>query len=268
MVSAPHESPHVALEDVHLRFGRRKLFRGLSCAFPRGAITVLMGGSGSGKSTVLRTIGRLQRVDHGAVLIRGEDVAQVPEWRLRPFRRRIGMMFQGGALLDSMTVYDNVALPLAEQRRPRHEIADRVEKLLHEVELPDAGPLLPAQLSGGMVKRAALARALVSEPEILLCDEPFSGLDPISTRRIESLLVAINQKFGITMVLVSHHVTSTMRIAERVLVLLPDGAVEGSPADLQHSADPRIVSFLREDVDESLALVEAPVEFSPGGVMA
>jgi phospholipid/cholesterol/gamma-HCH transport system ATP-binding protein len=208
-----------------------------------------MGGSGSGKSTVLRTIGRLQRVDRGAVLIRGEDVAQVPEWRLRSFRRRIGMMFQGGALLDSMTVYDNVALPLAEQRRPAHEIADRVSKLLQEVELPDAGPLMPAQLSGGMVKRAALARALVSEPEILLCDEPFSGLDPVNVRRIEALLVDLARRRGVTMIIASHHIPSSRRMARQIAFLQDGQAVVAPPAELEASTDRRIADFFLADGD-------------------
>ncbi len=249
MGSAPNESPHVAMVDVHLRFGRRKVFRGLSCAFPRGAITVLMGGSGSGKSTVLRSIGRLQRIDRGSVLIRGEDITQLSERRLTAIRRRIGMMFQGGALLDSMTVFENVALPLREQRRPLPEISDRVDRLLHEVELPEAGALLPAQLSGGMVKRAALARALVGEPEILLCDEPFSGLDPVNVRRIEALLVDLATRRGMTMIIASHHIPSSRRMARQIAFLHDGQATVAPPAELEASPDRRIADFFRADGD-------------------
>jgi phospholipid/cholesterol/gamma-HCH transport system ATP-binding protein len=143
------------------------------------------------------------------------------------------------------------------------EIAEEVHDRLHAVGLSDVDELLPSQLSGGMRKRVALARAIMRKPVILLCDEPFSGLDPISTRRIEALLEDINRHLGITVVAVSHHIPSTMRMASQVLVLLPDGAVQGTPDDLRCSTDPRIASFLAEDVDESVAR-SVDVESMPG----
>jgi phospholipid/cholesterol/gamma-HCH transport system ATP-binding protein len=175
------------------------------------------------------------------------------------------MMFQGGALLDSLTVFDNLALPLREHRAmPEDAIARTVHECLAAVGLSGVDELLPGQLSGGMVKRVALARAILQGPQILLCDEPFSGLDPISSRRIESLLLRINRQTAMTMIVVSHHVASTMRMASHVLILLPDGAIQGSPEELRRSHDPRVVSFLNEDIDESQAATEAPVEFLPG----
>jgi phospholipid/cholesterol/gamma-HCH transport system ATP-binding protein len=160
------------------------------------------------------------------------------------------MLVQGGALLDALTVFDNVAFPLRERTRlGEREIAAAVHERLEAVGLTQVDDLLPGQLSGGMVKRVALARAMVLQPVILLCDEPFSGLDPISARRIEHLLVRSNRDLGITLILVSHNIASTMRIADHVVVLLPSGAVEGSAADLARSTDPRIASFLSEDVD-------------------
>src|SRR5690606_30461045 len=211
------------------------------------------GGSGSGKSTVLRLIGGLVRPVSGRILVDGEDVTQLTERQLFRVRERLGMMFQGGALLDSLTVFDNVAFALRERTRASAaEIATRVRDSLAAVGLTDAETLLPGQLSGGMVKRAALARALIMRPRILLCDEPFSGLDPVSARRIEVLLGSINARFGMTVVVVSHDIPSTMRMAAQVLVLLPGGAVQGSPDELERSPDPRIAAFLHPDVEAAL----------------
>src|SRR5262245_61677730 len=239
---------HVTFEDVHMAFGERVVFRSLTCAFPRGRMSVILGGSGCGKSTLLRMIGGLVRPSAGRVLVDGDDVARLSERRLRRMRRKLGMMFQGGALLDSMTVFDNVAFPLREHTdMTQAEIADAVHGRLAAVGLSDAdGRLLPGQLSGGMLRRAALARAIIREPVILLVDEPLSGLDPVSVRLIVDLLVRINRERGITMLVVSHHIASTMRFADHVVLLLPDGAVSGSPEELSRSTDPRVLGFLHE----------------------
>ena len=239
--------PHIALEHVGMAFGKRKVFDGLSCSFPRGRISVILGGSGSGKSTILRLIGGLIRPQSGAVVVDGQDVTGLSERRLYEVRRKLGMLFQGGALLDSYTVFDNLALPLQERTTINAgEIADAVHASLEAVGVSDADGLLPGQLSGGMLRRVALARAIIHKPVILLCDEPFSGLDPVSVKRIEALLMGINRQFGITLVVVSHHVPSTMRMADHVLLLLENRRVEGSPAELRKSADSEVVDFLDE----------------------
>jgi phospholipid/cholesterol/gamma-HCH transport system ATP-binding protein len=257
---------HISFDRVDMAFGERSVFRGLSFGFGRGKIGVILGGSGSGKSTILRLIGGLLRPRAGGIVVDGQDVTRLSERRLYEVRQKIGMMFQGGALLDSMTVFDNLAFPLREHTAlSEGEIAREVHARLEAVGLSDVDDLLPGQLSGGMTKRVALARAIIRNPVILLCDEPFSGLDPISTRRIESLLEGINEKYGMTIVAVSHHIPSTMRMAERVLVLLPGGAVVGSPRELRDSDDPRIASFLQEDVDES-ALTDVQVESLPASL--
>src|SRR5262249_42943561 len=153
----------------------------------------------------------------------------------------LGMLFQAGALLDSMTVFDNLALPLREQGGlDEGGIAAAVHERLQAVGLRDVDALLPSQLSGGMVKRVSLARAIIRNPAVLLCDEPFSGLDPISAKRIEALLVSVSRGRGITTVVVSHDIDSTMRMAEQVLLLLPGGYFQGAPAELRASADPRV----------------------------
>lgn len=234
----------VTMENVKLAFGERRVFNGLSCRFPGGAISVILGASGEGKTTLLRMIATLQRPDAGAVRVGSEEVTGLSERGARAFRRRIGMLFQRGALLDSLTVFDNVALALREHTGlGEGGIAERVHGQLAAVGLEAVDDLLPAQLSGGMVKRVALARAMILEPQILLCDEPFSGLDPPAVRVIEDLLAGLNQRVGVTIVLTSHHISSTVRIADHVAFLLDGGAICGSPEELRHSADSRIAHF-------------------------
>ena len=241
---------HVAFADVHMAFGDRPVFGGLSCAFPAGKISVILGGSGSGKSTVLRLIGGLVRPRSGHIHVTGEDVTTLSETNLYGVRKKLGMMFQGGALLDSLSIFDNLAFPLREHTRfDEGEIARQVRRRLDAVGLANVDALLPNELSGGMMKRAALARAIMLDPVILLCDEPFSGLDPISVKRIEALLVRLNRQRGITIILVSHHIDSTMRMADGVLLLFPDGAIAGSPAELRVSRDARVAAFLSEECE-------------------
>jgi phospholipid/cholesterol/gamma-HCH transport system ATP-binding protein len=256
--------PHLAFDDVSMAFGARHVFDHLSFQFPAGKISVVLGGSGSGKSTTLRLIGGLLSPTAGRIIVDGTDITRLSERQLYGVRSKLGMLFQGGALLDSMTVFENVAFPLRERGRlDAAALATRVREALTAVGLSDADALLPSQLSGGMVKRAALARAIAARPLILLCDEPFSGLDPISARRIEALLVEINARFNMTVIVVSHDIASTMRMASQVLVLLPDGAVEGSPQELQSSTDARVASFLNPNLDAALAGA-THVEVAPG----
>jgi phospholipid/cholesterol/gamma-HCH transport system ATP-binding protein len=257
MTAGAHETPHVAFAGVRMAFGTREVFRDLSCHFPRGRLSVILGGSGCGKSTMLRLIGGLVRPQGGSVVVDGTEVTELSERRLYEVRRKLGMMFQGGALLDSLTVFDNLALPLREHSSMGEDtIAREVHARLESVGLANVDTLLPGQLSGGMVKRVAVARATMMKPVILMCDEPFSGLDPISTKRIERLLVGINRHLGITVILVSHSIASTMRIADHVLLLFADGAVEGPPADLQQRSDRRIAAFLGGEVDEALVTAD------------
>jgi phospholipid/cholesterol/gamma-HCH transport system ATP-binding protein len=255
---ATGEQFQIALHGVHLTLGRREVFRGLSCGFPRGRISVVLGGSGVGKSTLLRLIGGLTRPDSGSVRVVDEDVARLSDPGLFRVRERIGMLFQGGALLDSLTIFDNVALPLREHtKRSEAEIAAEVRRRLEDVGLPDVADLHPRHLSGGMQRRAALARTVIRDPEIVLCDEPFSGLDPVNVRRIEALLVAQNRREGQTMIVTSHHLASTLRMADRIVFLVEGRAVSGTPGQLVASPDPRVHEFMDAEGDEPMEFAEA-----------
>lgn len=255
----------VTLRDVRMSYGRRPVLKGLNCHFPAGAISVVLGGSGSGKSTILKLVGGLIEAQGGSIEVAGTDVVGLPESALYPVRRRLGMMFQNGALLDSKSVFDNLAFPLREHSDlDEAAIRDRVHESLAAVGLDDVDDLLPRELSGGMVKRVALARALVGHPDVLLVDEPFSGLDPLSTKLIEALLVRINRQSGMTMIVVSHHIPSTMRMSDRIVLLLPDFVVEGAPAELAASDDMRVRRFLTEDTDDTEAVFAAASEFEQG----
>jgi phospholipid/cholesterol/gamma-HCH transport system ATP-binding protein len=227
--------------------GDRVIMEGLSCVFPRGRISVLAGPSGSGKTTLLRMIACLIQPDRGELRIdSGPDLASMDGAGVRRFRRRVGMLFQGGALLDAMSIFDNVALPLREHSElSEAQIRDEVHRVFEAVGLDAVDDLLPGQLSGGMVKRAGLARALIEKPDLLLCDEPFSGLDPPTVRRIEELLLDLNGRVGATMLVTSHHTESTRRIADH-LVLLLDGAAVSGPTQALMANDARVAEFFAE----------------------
>lgn len=255
---------HLRFDRVTMAFGDRPVFSNLSCAFAKGDISVILGGSGSGKSTILRLIGGLIHPLQGTIFVDGDDITQLRERQMAAVRRKLGMLFQGGALLDSLTVFENLALPLQEHSGLNaSEIADAVHDRLAAVGLSKVDGLLPNQLSGGMRKRVALARAIIRDPLILLCDEPFSGLDPISTRQVEDLLVEINETRKITILIVSHHVDSTMRMAGRIMILLPDGMAIGTREQLLHHDDPRVHAFLTADRDD-VAVAQHDVERLPG----
>jgi len=182
--------------------------------------------------------------------VAGEEVTQLPQREIFRMRERIGMLFQGGALLDSMSVFDNVALPLREHTRLSEEdIAAEVGRRLTAVGLPDTQDLFPRHLSGGMLRRAALARAIVTDPEIVLCDEPFSGLDPVNVRRIERLLTELSHKLGLTLVVTSHHIPSSLRMADRIVFLVDGEAISGTPDELRASRDERVTGFLEAEDD-------------------
>lgn len=238
----------IEISKVDLSFGARKVFDGMDCSMREGHIHLLLGGSGTGKSTLLRMIGGLQKPDSGEVRVAGQSLTGLRERELGEIRKGIGMLFQNGALLDSMTVLENVGLPLREHTDAGADaIAKRVSEVLTAVGLDQVEALLPRQLSGGMLRRVAFARAIVMEPAILLCDEPFSGLDPLNVTRIEDLLVQLNRDLGLTIVVTSHHMASSLRMAHQMILLREGGCVRGTPEELAGSDDEAITEFLGED---------------------
>ena len=236
---------HVDVMSVRHRFEDRVIFDGLSCRFAQNKISCILGASGVGKSTLLRMIASILRPDSGDIWVGDDEITSMTESNAKRVRRRIGMMFQGGALLDSISVLDNVALPLREHTDlSDSEIADRVHQQFDAVGLKVADHLLPAQISGGMRKRLALARSMVTEPEALLCDEPFSGLDPIAVRVIEALLLETKERTDVTMILTNHHIGSTLRMADHVVFLVGGSGISGSVREFRSSTDPRVTAFL------------------------
>lgn len=238
----------VELRDVSLAFGDNEVLRGIDLGVGRGETLCILGGSGVGKSTVLRLILRLLLPDRGEVLIEGRDISAVSYEDVLELRERMGMVFQGSALFDSLDVLDNVAFPMYEHTDASEEqIRTRVEEVLSFVDLEPGEVLhqLPAELSGGMRKRVAIARAIVHEPPILLFDEPTSGLDPITTRTIDELILKLRQEMSVCGVVVTHDVRSASRIATET-ALLKDGLIifQGSPEEMFASDDPYVRAFL------------------------
>ena len=255
---APTSSPDalVELRDVTFGYGERPVLKNLSLRVLRGQVTALMGASGGGKTTVLRLIGGQQRAQQGEVLVAGQDVGAMDEARLYAARRRMGMLFQFGALFTDLSVFDNVAFPLREHT-PLTEalIRDIVLMKLDAVGLRGARDLMPAQISGGMARRVALARAIALDPELVMYDEPFAGLDPISLGTAARLIRQLNDALGITSIVVSHDVQETFLIADQVIILA-DGqvAAQGTPGELRASDLPLIRQFIGLDID-------GPVQF-------
>lgn len=257
-MSAPTSTPDalVELRDVTFGYGQRPVLQDLSLRVPRGQVTALMGASGGGKTTVLRLIGGQQRAQQGQVLVGGQDIGAMDEARLYAARRRMGMLFQFGALFTDLTVFENVAFPLREHTRLTEAlIRDIVLMKLDAVGLRGARDLMPAQISGGMARRVALARAIALDPELVMYDEPFAGLDPISLGTAARLIRRLNDALGITSIVVSHDVQETFLIADQVIILADGGvAAQGTPDELRASSHPLIRQFVGLEV-------EGPVQF-------
>jgi phospholipid/cholesterol/gamma-HCH transport system ATP-binding protein len=259
---APTESL-VELRDLTFGYGERIILENLSLQVPKGKVTALMGVSGGGKTTVLRLIGGQYRAHQGEVLFDGQDVTQMRQPALYAARRRMGMLFQFGALFTDMSVFDNVAFPLREHTPLSEElIRDIVLMKLDAVGLRGARDLMPSEISGGMSRRVALARAIALDPDLIMYDEPFAGLDPISLGTAARLIRRLNDSLGVTSIVVSHDVDETFAIADHV-IMLANGkvAAQGTPAELRACADPLIHQFVN-------ALSEGPVPFHYPGVSA
>ncbi|MFP4037390.1 MAG: ABC transporter ATP-binding protein [Desulfobacteraceae bacterium] len=240
----------IEVEDLHRSFDGVEVLRGVFLEIERGELLALIGRSGSGKSVLLKHMAGLLRPDKGSIWIAGDDISRLKGRRLSRLRERLGFLFQGGALFDSMNVYDNVAFPLREKTRlPEVEIRERVMEELALVGLKGAESKYPSQLSGGMQKRAALARELVAEPEIFMFDEPTTGLDPVIGQAILELIDGLHRRLGFTGVMVTHEIHRVFDIVDRA-AFLHDGRIQaqGTPDAVLASEDPLVGQFVRGEV--------------------
>jgi phospholipid/cholesterol/gamma-HCH transport system ATP-binding protein len=239
--------PVVQVEHLVAGYGDMVILNDVSCEVRRGEVFVIVGGSGSGKTTLMRHMIGLLRPTQGRILIEGEDIAHADEAELQRIQRKLGVSFQGGALFGSLTLGENVALPLEEYTTLPHDTIELLVRIkLAMVKLDGFEEFMPAQLSGGMRKRAALARALALDPAILFFDEPSAGLDPITSAELDELLLQINKSLGATTVVVSHELSSIFTIADRCIMLDSETKqiiAEGPPKELRESSDPRVHAF-------------------------
>ena len=249
----------IALKNLHKRFGRLVVLDGVELGIEAGESIVIIGASGSGKSVLLKHIVGLLRPDKGEVHFDGQRIDTLPERALMKVRERFGFLFQMGALFDSMTVEDNVAFPLVEHTRlDADEIHRRVKHKLTMVGLPSAGKKMPAELSGGQRKRVALARAIALEPDVILYDEPTTGLDPIRSDVINELILKLKREMKVTSVTVTHDMQSAFKVGDRI-VMLHEGKIifDGSPQQVQQSTDVIVQRFVQgEASDEELATLK------------
>ena len=258
----------IEFRNVVFSIGDHAILLNVSFRVTRGQTRVILGPSGSGKSTILRLLMGLWEPDSGSILVNGEDITQVPPERMREIRRSMGIVFQQGALFDSMTVGENVGYTLLEDKRPDDEIEEAVDRYLTMVGLDrDQKDRMPDELSGGMQRRVAIARALAARnPEVLLYDEPTTGLDPQSAERITDLIVHLRNTTGKTSIMVTHDIADAFKVGDRITVLDRGVVVfEGTPEELNCAADPFIEEFLAP-FRKALAAAKSREECGPNGV--
>jgi phospholipid/cholesterol/gamma-HCH transport system ATP-binding protein len=246
-VQGPDANDHIFVDDVKKSFGSTQVLKGISMHLKRQETAVVIGGSGAGKTTLLRLLIGLEKPTSGRIVIDGDDIVPLGEYAMNRVRQKFGMVFQYAALLDSLTVFENVAFPLHEHRRSlsKRQVRDKVLHMLELLGLAGKDRRMPSELSGGQRKRVGLARALMLEPEILIYDEPTSGLDPHTSRLVDDLIEETRTRFKVTSVVISHDMTSTFRIAHQAFLLI-EGRVAacGTPDDLAFGENEVSRSFI------------------------
>lgn len=247
----------INLADIHKSFGGNVVLDGLNLFIEKGEVTVVIGQSGGGKSVLLKHIIGLLRPDSGRVEIDGNDITTFNDRQLNEIRKRFGMLFQEAALFDSMTVSQNVAFPLVEHTKlTKREIEEIVSEKLSHVGLKGAEDKMPSELSGGMKKRVGLARAIALEPEIILFDEPTTGLDPIIAGAIDQLIIDIQRRLNVTCVVISHDIESTFKIAHKIAMLLEGKIIEyGTPEEIKGSSNPALKQFLEGKIEGPIKVI-------------
>ena len=247
----------IKLIDLHKSFGKQKVLVGIDLQIEEAKTTVIIGRSGGGKSVLLKHIIGLLRPDRGQVLVDGTDIAKLGDRDLNEIRKKFGMLFQEAALFDSMTVGENVAFPLREHTRMKEkEIRETVADRLRSVGLTGVEEKMPSELSGGMRKRVGLARAIAMRPQIILFDEPTTGLDPVMTEAINRLIIDTQKKFNFTCVVISHDIQSIFEIGDRIAMLYEGKIIEyGTPEELRASQNPVTVQFLSGSIDGPIRIM-------------
>lgn len=247
--SSPSQGKEAMIEivDLHKAFNGNKVLSGINLSIAQGSTCVILGGSGSGKTVLMKHMIGLLKPDQGEVRIEGEDIVPLTSEKLEQVRRKFGMVFQAAALFDSMSVYENVAFPLREHREMKEEeIRETVRKKLSMMGLNNVEQKFPADLSGGMRKRVGLARAIVLDPKIVLYDEPTTGLDPITTDYVDEMILAAKKELGVTSVVISHDIASAFNVADQIAFLSKGLIVEQGPPDqLRESKHPQVQVFLQ-----------------------
>ncbi len=247
----------IRVENLVKQYGDVKASNNINCSFEKGKVTAILGGSGSGKTTLLRQLTGLEKPDSGSIYIAGTDITKLGRKELFALRKKMGMLFQGSALFNYLNIFENIAFPLREHTK----IADNIIRTIVTMKLEMVGlrgteNLMPSQLSGGMMKRVGLARAIVMDPEIIFYDEPTSGLDPISTGVIGKLIMDLNHALNITSVVVSHDIESSFKIADNIIILFYGEVIaRGSVDEIKNSSDPRVRQFINGEP-------EGPIPFT------
>lgn len=236
----------IRIVNLYKSFNGQEVLRGINLEIEKGKTTVILGPSGCGKSVLIKHILRLLTPDSGSIFINGQEITKLDAKGMNNILKKLGVLFQGGALFDSMTIGENVAFPLYEHKKfPVSEIPMRVRESLNLVGLSGTENKYPSELSGGMKKRAAMARAIVMEPEILIFDEPTTGLDPITSDQIDNLIIEFNKRFNITNIVISHDIPGTFKIAHKIAMMYSGKIIEeGTPDEFRRSKNPVVRQFL------------------------